>query len=783
LEGFTTLELIVTVNGRQAEGKYFSFEEALATSMADVDTRAIDYSEYASIIYTSGTTAFPKGVALTHANFYSDFLSVQKTKIVAAHDNMLGLLPLHHSYPFLVTMIMPLLSGACVIYLGSLEAKEIASVLRDGKITIVTVVPQLLSLFHRKISDEIHRLPFYGRWLVRALMEGLWLVRRSLRINLAPFVFSRVHARFGKELRFFACGGAKLDEEVAKFFFKLGFTILEGYGLTEAAPVVSFNRPHAPKIGSVGQVLEGVSVRILDPDAGGRGEILVRGDNVMRGYYHREEETKEAVRDGWLHTGDLGYLDSEGYLYIAGRAKEIIVLSSGKNISPEEVEAHYQQSPYIKEICVLADEREEHLAAVVVPDFEHFKKTQESNIYNLIKWRIEYLSQSLPSYKRIKRFVISNDELPKTRLGKVKRFKVSRLYAVQLGKTPAREKETIPEVLSPVAERIITILKKVKRTEASISLSDHLELDLGIDSLEKTELAVALEEAFGVEIEEQAFASVFTVQDIADAIENLEHHRTQIFEEKDNLWSDILKVPPPSTLQEKIELEPSCASKVFTVFVGVLLNCVFRIGFCLRVYGKTNIPSGRYLLCPNHASYLDGFAIGASLPLRIKHNLFFMGLSAYFETPLVRNLIRYLKVIPIDYSRNLREAMRAARYVLEAGKVLCLFPEGSRSVDGEIREFKKGVGVLAKELDIPIVPVYIEGTHQAWKPTRHFPRFYPVKVAFAKALSPGELCARGLKSDPTLSEYEAISAGLREEVEQLRQRMHDAKNPQVSPFK
>ncbi|UCC94564.1 MAG: AMP-binding protein, partial [Candidatus Omnitrophota bacterium] len=470
------LEKIVVVDGQDARGKIVTFSDAISAASDKTVLPARQPHQLASIIYTSGTTDLPKGVMLTHKNFYSNFLSIKRVNILQPYDNMLSILPLHHSYPFLVTLIAPLFLGARITYLDTLKADEMSKCLNEEKITIMVVVPQILHLFHRRITEHFRSLPLVFRLLINFTIEILWMFRCVFKVNLSKLVFSKLHSRLGKNLRFLVSGGAKLDEKVARFFFKLGFHIIEGYGLTEASPVVSLNPFKQPKIGSVGKPLPDVEVKIFDPDREGLGQILIKGPNVMKGYYHLKEETEAVLKGGWLYSGDFGYKDKTGYIYIKGRLKETIVLSSGKNISPEEVEAHYSKSPFIKELCVLPDASQELLVAVVVPDVEYFKKEGETNIYQIMKWRLEYLSQGLPSYKRIRNFVLVSDGLPRTRLGKIQRFKVSQIYQEHLEKkAPKREDERVE--LSATQKRVLDILRKTRKVE-KISLQDHLELDL-----------------------------------------------------------------------------------------------------------------------------------------------------------------------------------------------------------------------------------------------------------------------------------------------------------------
>ncbi len=748
LEGFDFLEKIVLVDREESSSKTIGISKILSLPLPESRAVGINPDDLASIIYTSGTTDIPKGVMLSHKNFYSNFLSLKELNILKPTDSLISILPLHHAYAFMVTLITPLLLGAKITYVKTLRPQEILKVLNEEKITIMVVVPQILYLFERGIKERLQALSFHLRLIAKVITRPL------------------IRSFFGKDIRLIVCGGAKLNKQTAEFFFKLGFKVLEGYGLTETSPVASLNPLKRPKIGSVGKPICGVEVKILNPDKTGTGEILIKGANVMKGYYHDQARTNECLKKEWFYSGDLGYMDKEGYLYIKGREKEIIVLSSGKNISPEEVEAHYLKSLFIKEICIMADEKDQILEALVVPNFEYFKKMKETNIYDIIKWNLEYLSQKLASYKRIRRFVLVSENLPRTRLGKIKRFKTREIYQNNLSKEPVQKKE-IKEELSAQAKSALNILKKERKVE-SVSLDDHLELDLGIDSLARIELMLALEKAFKVKIKEEEFANIFSVDELLQYMEQATAGSRQTFKiEEPIVWENILKSPPSKSLQKKIDLNPSFLSKLLIFPVIVFLDFFFRILFRLKVQGKSNLLKERFILCPNHTSYLDAFVVFSSLPLKLKYEIFFIGLSKFFQVPIIRGLIRYLKVVPVDFSSNLIETMQASSMILRDKRILCVFPEGARSLDGKMREFKKGVGILAKEMDTPIIPIYIQGAYCAWKPTKRFPHPYPIRIFFGQAHTPQELKIKGLSINKDADDYEAISLGIREEIKKL----------------
>jgi long-chain acyl-CoA synthetase len=741
--------------------------------------------DIASLIYTSGTTGSPKGVMLTHKNFCSNFQSINKLKLFSDKDTFISILPLHHSYPFMITLITPLFSRARVTYTLSLRSDELLNLMREAQVTILVGVPQLFSLFFTNILEKIKSIPLIFRMPLFGLIEILWQIRRLSGINLSKPALPKIHRPFGQALRFFACGGAKLNEEAARFLVKIGFTILEGYGLTETSPVVTFNPLKKQKIGSVGRVIPDVELKIDNPDASGMGEVVIKGPNVTKGYYNRADETLSVLKDGWFYSGDLGFIDKDGYLYITGRKKEIIVLSSGKNIYPEEVESHYTKSPYIKEICVLGVglAEEERLTAVVVPDTDYCRKLGEVDLNSIIRWELENLSQGIAPYKRIKGYIIAKQDLPRTRLGKIKRYEVKNKYLDELkgiklkgeiGEIPATD-EDLRLLSSGVGGKIIEALKKSAKLERQITPSDHIELDLGIDSLGRVELIIALEQAFNIRMPEELMTKVFTVKELILEIERLvpgEGLQREPIPQlaSQTLWNDILNANPAKDIIKKLNLAPSRMTILGMLLFAEILRLAFKVIWRLKVSGTGNIPRiGKCILCVNHSSYLDAFIVEASVPASLRKGLFFVGFRAYFEQPFIKNIIKYIRVIPIDPGMHFVEAMQASSYVLKNDKIVCIFPEAQRSIDGNVKEFKKGVGILAKELNIALIPVLITGSYESWPRTKSLPRPHPIKVTFGRPFDFDELKKEGLKLGAK-DEYEAIALCIREEVIKLKSR-------------
>ena len=420
---------VITSNQNEAKVKEAIKEIGYHIKVINVDrdlkppTNSLTFKERSPedvfvILYTSGTTGNPKGVMLTLANLDHNVRAVEKLGFLNEKDRFIAILPFHHTYPLMTTVLLPLTLAIPVVFIEKLTPADILATMNEQKITIMIGVPKLYHVIHHNIMAEIKKLPPVKR---RAVEGALKLFRR---VGIKPAqrrFFKQVHDKVGRHLRFMISGGAKLSEEVWMDFEAMGFSVLEGYGLTETSPLISVNRPDKKKIGSAGLPVDEVEVRITES-----GEIAVRGPNVMKGYYNKPEETKKVIRDGWFYTGDLGYIDEDGFIHITGRAKEVIVLESGKNVYPEDIELEVLKSPYILEIGVFYDEGK--IKALVRPDFELLVQEGIENVKEFIKEEISRTTRHLQPYKKIKEFKIVDRELPRTRIGKLRRFLLPQVW-------------------------------------------------------------------------------------------------------------------------------------------------------------------------------------------------------------------------------------------------------------------------------------------------------------------------------------------------------------------
>jgi len=414
-------------------GDYFHWETILEQS---TETRSFplvegDLDEPFVILYTSGTTGNPKGVVLTRRNIYRNVTEVLKKIQVSPEDHFLSVLPLYHVLSLIVNFILPLYVGARVSFLDSLEAQQILKTFHQEGITIFICVPQFYYLVYRRLFQKVKNQSAVKRFLFYKLLGLSRFCKNRLDWNPGKLFFSAIHEKFGARFRLFGVGGARFDEEVAQAFRDLGFTIVEAYGMTETAALATVTPLDNLIVGSVGVPLPHGRIRIDQPDSNHIGEVLIGGESLMQEYWKNPEATQETLRNDWLHSGDLGYLNEQGHLYITGRQKDVIVLSSGKNIFPEEVEHFYQNAcPQIQEMCVVgvADQsggqEQERLHAVVVPDFDYLRSQQTTHSHKVIRYKLETASQQLPPHKRVHSFEIRCDPLPRTTTRKIKRFQV-----------------------------------------------------------------------------------------------------------------------------------------------------------------------------------------------------------------------------------------------------------------------------------------------------------------------------------------------------------------------
>lgn len=676
----------------QVEGKWQSPEDLNKTSV---------------IIYTSGTTGQPKGVMLSYHNLFVNADAVSKDVPIYREDSVvLLILPLQHIFPLLGAMIIPLRLGGTIAICPSLQANDIIETLQQQKVTLIIGVPRLYELIYKGIYNKINASAI-GRTMYK-------MVKALKSPRLGKLVFKKVHQQFGGNIQTMVAGGAALPTEVGRFYTTLGFEVLEGYGMTEAAPMISFTRPGDVVIGSTGKILPCLVVEIRD------GEVVAKGENIMKGYYKRPEETAETVKDGWLYTGDLGRLDQEGRLYITGRKKEIIVLSNGKNINPNEIEEkiNHLAEGLIEEIGVC--QHEGILHAVILPNFKALSQENlpDPNAFfnDLI---LNTYNPKVSSYKQVSKFTIVKEGLPRTRLSKLQRFKLPEIIE-SIHKNTARKPEPQSKEYRSIKKYLEDLLGK------DVYAEQHLVFDLALDSLAKLEVIDFISRTFGLEMTENELLSY---QSVGELVQFITNHKEQFNEEKFD-WQEMMTKPIDIQLKKPW----------WTLsFINSIARLLFKTFFKITRKGLQHLPEGPGIIAPNHSSFLDAFLVASFLRKETIRNTFFYAKKEHVDKFLIRGLAKHNNVIIMDLEKDLYRSIQQLAQVLREGKKLIIFPEGTRSRTGALGEFKKTFAILSKELNIPIYPIAIKGAYEAWPRHKKTPHTGSVlEVDFLEVIHPDE---------------------------------------------
>ena len=643
------------------------------------------------INYTSGTTGNPKGVMLTFNNVMFNVDSVSKqVPIFQPDSNVMVLLPLHHILPLLGSLVAPLYMGGTLHIAEAMNAESIIKTLNAGKVSIIIGVPRLYDMLVKGIMNKINS---------SAITRLLYKITKLIGSDaVSRIVFSSVHKKFGGHLKYLVSGGAALSVETATILKTLGLYVLEGYGMTETAPMISFTRPGRRKVGYAGELLPNIEVKIAE-----NGEILVKGDNVMKGYYNRPEETAQIIENGWLHTGDMGLLDKYG-LKITGRIKEIIVTSNGKNINPELLEKEFlNESKYVQEIGIFLSG--DILHAAVRPEMTAVRQSSLDDMDALIKNEVERFNAEQPQYKRIKQYHILSEELPKTRLGKVQRFLLPHL----IDKPKTHTEQESLEGKSEVYKMLKSFVEE--ETKMIANENDHFEIDLSMDSLSKVSLLAYIENTFGINMNEEQIENLNTLAKLTDYIENNEH----TFNTTTITWKDILA----TKVDVKLE-KPGFTQWCTYTFTKILFGICYRF----RFKGSKKLPNTPCIIVANHRCAIDGFLITYNFSRKINKETFFFAKEKHWRTKFAQFFARKNNIILMDINKNVRQSIQEMCAVLKKGKNIVIFPEGTRSRDNKMKKFKETFAILSKELNVPIIPVAIAGSESACYGGSIIPKFW-----------------------------------------------------------
>ncbi|MBI4467900.1 MAG: AMP-binding protein [Acidobacteria bacterium] len=677
--------------------------------------------------------------------------------------------------------------------------------LREGGVTALAGVPRLFYLIHKRIFDGLTQRPLPVRKLFAATMSFNGWLRDALGLNAGRFLFRRVHEALGGVLRLMVSGGASFDTRVARDFHRLGFTLLQGYGLTETSGAATVTRMGEYKPGSVGRPLPGIQIRIDRPDVDGVGEVLIRGANVTPGYYGNPEATVEAfTSDGWFRTGDLGRVDRQGNLSITGRRKDLIVLPSGVSIYPEDVEAHYERSRLISEICVLGRPDveggftgAEKLCGVVVPDFDFLKANRIASVREAIRYELDNLGRTLPDHERIRDYILRSEPLPRTTTGKVRRFEVrEQLEQESFGaRRRGGEKWALftpeaREIMDSPAGSVVAAAIREQVPDVFVIHPDMiLELDLGLDSLARAECVVRIERGLGVDLEPEAEASAHTVREFIEWVEAtagsgvraltgpawprpglaatpLRSRISGCSPWRELLADSVIDVPEITRMLKRKWLG---ALAVYLVLRLVRLAAWAFLRLEVRGLDVLSRVERPFLICANHQSYIDPIILCSTYPFRILRHVFHMGASEYFGGFFSAALAHWINIVPVDPDTHLIRALRAGAAGLRAGKILHIYPEGQRSFDGTLQEFRRGAAILATELEVPIVPVALDGLYRVWPRGSRRMRLAKVRIHFG---GPVRMQAEADAGALAETRYAFLAALVQERVQEMLDEMH-----------
>jgi long-chain acyl-CoA synthetase len=698
----------------------------------------------AEIIFTSGATAEPKGVIITHRNVLANIIPVErevmkyrKWATPFAPIRFLNLLPLSHMFgQAMATFIPPMLSGV-VVFMRGHNPVEIAALVKRRRVSVLVSVPKILDVLrehvlraapHPDLFDANGRLKPAGRhFLVR-----WWLYRRVRRL-------------FGWKFWAFVVGAAPLDSDLEAVWSELGYVVIQGYGLTETAPIVSLNHPFGTKKGSVGKAIAGVEVKVA-PD----GEILVRGENVTRGYFNAEAETARAFEDGWFHTGDIGEVGADGQMYIRGRKKEMIVTPEGLNVFPEDVERVLTRVPGVRDAAVVGARigSEERVHAVLVLEPNPADDTEHADAQARADAIVRQANHELEDHQKIRRALVwPEPELPRTEGTRKLRRAAIRDWVTAGG---------TPRLVTAGIDALTALLAKYAGRD-HLPASTTIE-ELGLSSLDRVELMVALEDAFQTHLDESQFSDA---RDIGQLRTLLEHASSSVAQPAE-------PVEFPSWNRSLI------ARAIRRVSLPTWILPLARVFAWIHVDGRAHLQGlqGPVIFAANHQSHMDTPVIMAALPREWRYRVapamakeFFKahffpgeyGRGAWFTNSLNYYLAAlFFNAFPLPQREaGARQTLRYIGEVLEDGFSVLIFPEGERTDVGDIKRFRPGIGMIASRLGVPIVPVRLEGLERVLHHTWSMAKPGRVRVAFGAPLK--------LSGD----DYEALAQQVEEAVRRL----------------
>ena len=667
----------------------------------------------ACIIFSSGTTRKAAGILHFHDSLINTTKMTQQVQDITEKSRFLGILPLSHIYGLFSLIMGPTITGSQVHFIESISADAMLKAFAEFKPTAFPGVPKVYELFRTAALRKINSKPL-TKLMFDKLFPICYKMRKKNGTLLGKTIFKSIHETFGGNLVRLFSGGAPLSQEVADFYYGLGFNILSTYGASET---------NVPTLGNVEADIQtdscGKPYPVVEAKLSSDGELLIKTPLMMKGYFRDEQATREAfTEDGWFKSGDLATIDNNGNIKIVGRSKENIVLSTGKKVSPEDLEAKYQGLRTVKDfvICGVQSEKGDYdeVHAFVVAERNADKKEIEA--------QISAINADVPQNMRIYKTHFVN-EIPRTSLQKPKRYILKQIAKDErLGKTHTAQKTKTDD--NSLLSQLISIIAKIANApENEIDEDTKIFTDLAIDSLSAVDLAMEIESTYKVNVE-SAYTKEMTVSDLLSAIEN----GSQVTKE-----SVAHSIYP----QEKTERDYN----IFAKFRSFAKFC-----FNINVKNAENLPMDKgFIICPNHVTKIDYLFVSTALPKERFMKLCCMAkIELFRKDAFSKQLIKSTGMVPVDRGGMNLNTMNSIKAKLKEGWCVLIHPEGTRSEDGIFRKIKSGASVLALDTNVPVVPVYINGAYELFPKNSKMIKFYDTKnkkrfdvdVIFGKAIYP-----------------------------------------------
>jgi len=663
----------------------------------------IKENDISSMFYTSGTTGEPKIVQLTHANIFKTAYANAEFCRTTTDDMILCILPLFHAYALIAAFMGPIAHGSSICIQPSLKGPDIMKSLSENPVTMFPAVPLMWEMIMDGIINKVKISSKAKYGIFRFFLKYGGIFRKTGLSVLPDIVFSQIHDAFGHRMRIMISGGAPLKKIYARYYSNMGFNLIEGYGLSESTGPVTVSSDKKKIRGSIGKPLNGNSVKLADINSEGVGEICLNGNAVMPGYYNNKKMNAEVFdSEGFFHTGDLGRVDKAGNIFITGRSKNVVVLPSGKNVYPEELEGFYRESELISEIAVfgVTENNEESVFAVIVPVIKN------SSSFNTIRTELEKMNSGLPSYKTVNRFALSFDTLPINSTRKILYDKVRENLKKGIYIRSESGRAVLQNMLTtqtPEEEHILSILKK--RFNKQNIYARETFADMGVDSLGLVDLTVYLEEKLSLSIDIARMKQIQSMDELLIYIAGLDK----------TAGDSITKRIFNSEITEKPYLVFNPLLEILILLFKMISITVWKF----KIINKERLDFDGTIITANHTSFMDIIWVSIAIPAKYRKRVYVAGNKRF---SFLKYIFPLIPVIWID-EHNTVEVLKKSADILRQGRSLVIFPEGGRSSNGQMVEFKTGAAYLAKHLSKKIIPLAINGAFDIWPKQDLFPAF------------------------------------------------------------